>query len=227
MARLLLIEDDEAFASGLRYNLERAGHTVSLAMTGPDGLRQAQQGNADLIVLDLMLPALSGFDILQALGQRPSVPPVIVLSARDGDADKVRSFALGAIDYVTKPCGLGELLARIRARLSVRNERASTLRLGEAVIDWAAMTVIRHGVSTPLTPTEVELLAALAAKPGQAVDRRALLEDIWGADCTRTRTLDAHINRLRKKIEPNPAQPQHLLTVHGVGYRLVAAAPGR
>jgi len=217
MTRILLVEDDPGMAHGLAYNLEAEGYDVVRAADGDEGLRQARAGGFDLVLLDLMLPGKSGFEVLRRLRADGNETPVVVLTARGAEADKVAGLKLGADDYVTKPFGLAELLARIAARL--RRARP------EVVVDLAALTVTRGTRRARLTPTEAEILAYLLARPEQAVERGAMLRDLWGVGhAAETRTLDNHVARLRRKLEEDPAHPAILLTVPGVGYRLRAAA---
>lgn len=221
--RILLVEDDAHLAAGLRYNLERAGYAVSHAATGPDGLARALEEDPDLVILDLMLPGLGGYDVLERLRPHSRVP-VIILSVQDQEVDKIRGFDAGADDYVSKPFAVGELLARIRARLRDRDEPRdeNTFLLGDGVVRLDAHRFERSGASVPLTPTEVEILRILLSSPGIPVARERLLREVWGTRGSRTRTLDTHVTRLRKKLEADASRPAHLVTVHGVGYRLDA-----
>jgi len=221
MARILLVEDDAHMAAGLQYNLAREGHAVQRAGDGETGLRMALEERPDLVVLDVMLPVLDGFGVLERLRREGSRVPVIVLSARGDDADRVRGFAVGADDYVAKPFGIGDLLARIRRRLGEPTTPPARFDLGEAQVDLDDLVIVRHGARAPLTPTEVSILRYLHAKPGVTVTRDELLRRIWGVGAGMSRTLDTHVARLRRKIEADPARPRHILTVHAVGYRLV------
>ena len=234
--RILIVEDDVNLAAGLRYNLERDGYQVDVAIDGATGLASLEATRFDLVILDLMMPGMSGFEVLERLSaQSSTTPPVIILSARDEEVDKVRGFDLGAVDYVTKPFGVGELLARIRVRLDERGERGEPIQaaaagddliqLGSARLDLARMTFTSPGTDEPttLTPLEVEILRLLSEGYGAPVDRDALCRRIWGIGSGATRTLDAHIARLRKKVELDPAHPRFLVTVHGVGYKLVTS----
>lgn len=218
MHRILLIEDDAHLAEGLRYNLERAGYDVLHADSGRAGLRLARAEEPDLIVLDLMLPGMHGFDLLAKLRAGGAAMPVIILSAQGDEVDKIRGMDAGADDFVSKPFGVGELLARIRARL--RGPTGQDLAFAGAVVRLDRLVCERNGEEIPLTPTEVELLRLLGRNSGKPVSREELLREIWGVDGAVSRTLDTHVNRLRKKLEPDPAHPRFLLTVHGVGYRL-------
>jgi DNA-binding response OmpR family regulator len=213
VTRILLIEDDPAMARGLSHNLEGEGHRVVVAQDGDEGLRAARAGGFDLILLDLMLPKRSGFEILKRLRADGNGTPVIVLSARGAEEDKVRGLKLGAEDYVTKPFGLLELLARIEARL--KHGRPGVR------VDLGALTVARGTRRARLTPTEAQILRFLLARAGEAVPRGEILRALWGvAHASETRTLDNHVARLRRKIEEDPQNPAVLLTVPAVGYLL-------
>jgi len=220
--RILIIEDDAHLAAGLRYNLEKAGYPVSHAANGPDGLRCARETRPDLIVLDLMLPGLHGFDLLGALRADGLRTPVIILSAKDAEVDKVRGFDTGADDYLSKPFGMGELLARIRARLRGGAEEEDTeFAVSGGTVRLETMVFERDGETIHLTPTEVDVLRLLHRQAGKPVRREDLLREVWGVEAASTRTLDTHVTRLRKKLERDPGRPAHIVTVHGVGYRLV------
>jgi DNA-binding response OmpR family regulator len=216
MSRILIVEDDPGMARGLAYNLEAEGYEVEVARDGEAGLKHARAGGHDLVLLDVMLPKRSGFEILKRLRADGIETPVILLTARGAELDKIAGLKLGADDYVTKPFSLGELLARIGARL-----RRTTPGVAA---DLAALRVTRGTRSARLTPTEAEILRYLARHEGAAVARADLLRDLWGVEhVAETRTLDNHVSRLRRKLEADPANPTVLLTVPGVGYRL---APG-
>jgi len=226
VARILLVEDDAAMAAGLAYNLRRAGHEVLLAGDGPTGLRLAREGAPDLVVLDVMLPGLDGFAVLERLRAGGSRVPVVVLSALGEEEQKVRCLDGGAQDYVTKPFSVAELLARVRVRLgeSAAAPEGDAFALGAGVVRLAGLEFVAGGHTVALTPTEVQLLRLLHARRGAAVAREEILREVWGVDDQSTRTLDTHVARLRRKLEPDPAHPRHLVTVHGVGYRLVASS---
>ncbi|MHC4957226.1 MAG: response regulator transcription factor [Planctomycetota bacterium] len=216
MSRILLIEDDAGMARGLSYNLEAEGYEVVVAEDGERGLAQARSGRFDLLLVDVMLPRRSGFEVIKKLRADGNEMPAIVLTARGAERDKIMGLKLGADDYVTKPFSLGELLARIGARLRHADP--------ELVVDLDALHVARGTRSARITPTEAEILRYLAAREGDAVPRTNILNDLWGvANAMETRTLDNHVARLRRKLEDDPAHPTVLLTVPGVGYRL---APG-
>ena len=223
MSQILVIEDNEELAYGLQNNLEIEGYGVSVAMDGVDGLRSAQLGAADLIILDLMLPKLDGFRVLKALRSTGARVPVLVLTARDAEIDKVRGLKLGADDYVTKPFGLMELLARIEALL--RRSHAGGLeevhRFGNITVDTGTRIVSKSGTPVRLSPKETELLFALMRRRGRVASRGELMREVWGyADSVISRTVDTHIGELRRKLEDDPRAPRHLLTVKKVGYRL-------
>jgi DNA-binding response OmpR family regulator len=213
MSRILLIEDDAAMARGLSYNLAAEGYEVSCAADGEEGLRRAREGGHDLLILDLMLPKRSGFGVLRRLRADGNETPVILLTARGAEMDRIAGLRLGADDYVTKPFSLGELLARIGARL--RRARPG-LR-----VDFANFRAERGAATIRLTPTEATLLRYLVERDGDVAPRETILRDLWGvASAAETRTLDNHVARLRKKLEADPASPAILLTVPGVGYRV-------
>jgi len=217
---ILLVEDDRALADGLSYNLDRAGYRVLRAADGSAGLALARREPPELVVLDVMLPGLDGFAFLERLRGGGSRVPVIVLSALDAETDKIRGLDLGADDYLTKPFGVGELLARIRARLGERGAGPPSFRLGDGTAHLDRLVFERGGEEAALTPTEASLLRELHRFAGAPVAREVLLRALWGVSAGESRTLDTHVARLRRKIERDPSKPRHLVTVHGVGYRL-------
>ena len=220
--RVLIIEDDADLARGLVFNLRHEGYETRSAATVEEGRAAALRGDVDLILLDLALPDGDGLDILREVRARGSAVPVICLTARGQETDVVMGLGVGADDYVTKPFGLAELLARVEALLR-RSGRVSesVVRLGDVEVDFHAQRVVREGVSADLTRIEAELLRYLFARRGKAVPREDLLRDLWGVSSRHdTRTLDNHVARLRRKIEEDPAAPRLLVTVHGTGYRL-------
>ena len=221
--RILVIEDNANMAFGLRNNLEIEGYEVVVATDGRAGLVAAED-EVDLIVLDLMLPGMDGFRVLKALRDEGDQTPVLILTARGQEEDKVRGLKLGADDYVTKPFGVLELLARIEALLRRTQPTMSTVapeRFGDVVIDPATRTVHRQGKLVLLAPKEFDLLWTLLRANGAAVSRAELMDRVWGyrADVL-SRTVDTHIAELRKKLEDDAHAPRHLLTVRKVGYRL-------
>jgi DNA-binding response OmpR family regulator len=224
-SRVLLVEDEESMVVGVAYALEREGYEVAVARDGAAAVDALRATLPDLVLLDVMLPKRSGFDVLTWLRRSGRTTPTILLTAKGADADKVRGFDLGADDYVTKPFSLAELLARVRARL----RRAEDAEAGPSTIDFDAVTadldalVVRRGEETEaLTPREVDMLRLLWRERGRAVSRARFLDEIWRAPDVTTRTVDQHVAQLRKKIERDPARPTAITTVFGVGYRLEA-----
>jgi DNA-binding response OmpR family regulator len=224
VTRILVIEDNPDLAYGLRNNLEIDGYAVETAADGTTGLARALEGPFDLIVLDLMLPGLDGFRVLRALRESGAHTPVLILTARGQEEDKVRGLRLGADDYVTKPFGVLELMARVEALL--RRTRPSrpagdVVRFGRVAVDPAARTVSVDGDEVSLAPKEFDLLWALIEANGAALSRDRLMERVWGygADVL-SRTVDTHVAELRRKLEASPERPAHILTVRKVGYRL-------
>jgi DNA-binding response OmpR family regulator len=224
LARILVIEDNEDLAFGLRNNLEIEGYDVELATDGLSGLNRAREFQPDLIVLDLMLPSLDGYRLLRELRQDGNTVPVVILTARTEEADKIRGFRLGADDYVTKPFGILELIARVEAvmRRSGGGARpAHALRFGDVMIDAGTRTVRKGDRVVALTPMEFDLLLALAKRQGAVVSRLDLLREVWGhASTVLTRTVDTHVGELRRKLEDDPSQPRYILTSRKAGYRL-------
>ncbi len=226
MSRVLVVEDNRDLAFGLRTNLEIEGYEVEVAEDGRSGLDAAQQGDIDLIVLDLMLPEMDGFRVLKELRQLGSQVPVLVLTARGEEADKVRGLKLGADDYVTKPFGLLELLARVEALLrrsanggSPRGPLVETF--GDVEVRRDSRTVLREGAPVELAPKEFDLLDALLRSDGAVASRLDLMKEVWGySAAVVSRTVDTHIAELRRKLEPDPRAPRHILTVRKIGYRL-------
>ena len=223
MTRILVVEDNADLAFGLRAALENDGHEVALAGDGAAGVTQA--GGADLIVLDLMLPRMDGYRALKAMRDAGVTASVLVLTARGEEANKVQAFDLGADDYVTKPFGMLELLARVRALLRrTRTPGArppGVERFGDIEVNPASRTVYRAGEAVNLAPREFDLLLALLRHQGAAVSRATLLREVWTYQPeVVSRTVDIHVAELRRKLEPNPAVPRHIITVWKVGYRL-------
>ena len=223
MTRILVVEDEESFSDPLSYLLEKEGYDVTITGTGTDGLAEFDRNGADLVLLDLMLPGMSGVDVCRALRQRSSVP-VIMLTAKDSEVDKVVGLELGADDYVTKPYSGRELLARIKAvlrRLSEPEELLpSTIESGPVRMDVERHTVSVDGEPVSLPLKEFELLEMLLRNAGRVLTRGQLIDRVWGSDYVGdTKTLDVHVKRLRAKIEPKPSNPQHILTVRGLGYK--------
>jgi two-component system, OmpR family, alkaline phosphatase synthesis response regulator PhoP len=220
--RILVVEDDLAILTGLSMNLRFEGYEVLQAQDGRRGLARALDESPDLVVLDLMLPELNGFEVLKELRQRGRDTPVVVLSAKGAEMDKILGLNLGADDYVVKPFGLQELLARIKAVLRRRFPSTSQppLAFGDVEVDPVAKTVTRGGQPVELTAQEFKLLAHFLAHPGRTFSREELLSAAWGYDYEGSaRTVDNFMRQLRLKLEPDPEAPLHFLTVRGLGYR--------
>jgi DNA-binding response OmpR family regulator len=227
MTRILVVEDERDLARGIKANLELEGYEVHVAATGEEALAQLASVSPDLVILDLMLPGLGGFEVLERMREDGSEVLVLILSARSEEVDKVRGFRTGADDFLTKPFGVLELIVRLEALLRRRKGGVETsaappvLQVGASLIDADRRALIRDGVEIPLTPKEFELLMALHRKRDRIVSRQELLRDVWGysADVT-TRTVDVHIAELRRKLEVRPRHPEYILTVWRGGYRL-------
>lgn len=222
MPHLLIVEDDPELGPRLQYNFELEGYRVTLAADGRAGLRVAQDGDADLIVLDLMLPFLDGMNILRRIRDQGIETPVIILTAKGTEDDRLDGFRAGCDDYVGKPFSLMELISRVRAvlRRSGHRDKPSVVHSHGLVIDPAARTASLGGQPLLLAPKEFELLFVLASHPEQALSRSYLLDEIWGQSCDVTsRTVDNHVLSLRKKIESSPENPSRIQTVYKVGYR--------
>jgi len=221
--RILIVEDDPAIAAFVQTALEREGFATELVGDGEKALARVDAAPPDLILLDLMLPGLDGLQVCQALRRRPTYLPLIMLTAKDDEVDKIVGLEIGADDYITKPFKTRELVARVRAllRLVHRSADASRrLRFGPLEIDRDARSVTLAGRAISLTPKEFDLLALLASHPRRVFGRDTLLEKVWGYDYAgESRTVDVHIQRLRQKIEPDPAEPQFLVTVRSIGYK--------
>jgi two-component system, OmpR family, response regulator RegX3 len=223
MTRILVVEDEESYSDPLSYLLGREGYEVAVAADGHTALEEFDRNGADLVLLDLMLPGLSGTDVCRALRQRSTVP-VIMLTAKDSEIDKVVGLELGADDYVTKPYSGRELLARIKAVLRRQSEPEelvpSTVESGPVRLDVERHTVTVSGDPVTMPLKEFELLEMLLRNAGRVMTRGQLIDRVWGADYVGdTKTLDVHIKRLRAKIEPDPGNPRHIVTVRGLGYK--------
>ncbi len=232
-ASILVVDDERPFRESLQFSLERQGYHVATASDGPSGLRLARSAKPDLVILDIMLPGMDGFKVCQAL-RRDSDVPIIMLTARDDETDKVVGLELGADDYVTKPFGLRELHARIRAVLRRREglpelspaesdgviPRTEGMTYGNLVVSPQERRVLLNGAEMPLRPREFDLLTYLVRNRGIALSRQQLLDGVWGIDYYGDpRTVDVHMRQLREKIEAEPAMPTRLVTVRGHGYR--------
>lgn len=227
MTQILIVEDNADLAFGLSTSLEVEGYEVAVANDGPAGLVAARERNPDVIILDLMLPGLDGYRVLRTLREEGREMPVLILTARGEEADKVLGFRLGADDYVTKPVGVLELLARVNALLrrsrAPEKKESATEKFGSVEIIPSSRTVMRNGAQVALTPKEFDLLLALVRRRGAVASRFELLKEVWGhRTAVMTRTVDIHIRELRRKLEDNPAEPRHILTVWKAGYRLEA-----
>lgn len=222
---ILIVEDDASLMLGLEANLQAAGYRVFKAASGVEGQRLGSEKSPDLVILDIMLPDMTGFEVCRAFRARGLHMPVLMLTARQDEADKLAGFEAGADDYVTKPFSIKELHARIRAMLA-REERtqlvAQVIQFGDCSLDTAARTLKRGSREIGLTRTEYILLAFFIANEGKVLGRDVLLRDVWGVENMGTqRSLDTFVAVLRGKIEKNPAKPKHILTAHGVGYKFV------
>ena len=227
-ARILVVEDNADLAAGVEYNLKLEGYDVRIAGTGADALKVAESWSPQLVLLDLMLPGMDGYKVLQTLRSGGNEVPVMILSARGEEADKVRGFRLDADQYVTKPFGILELLERVAAllRRSSRNgaggvhKSLDKLTFGDVVVDLSARVVTKRGTAVTLTPKAYELLLALVRRRGSVASRAELLKEVWGYGAfVMTRTVDSHIAELRRKLEDDAASPRHVVTVWKVGYR--------
>jgi two-component system, OmpR family, response regulator RegX3 len=227
MTRVLVVEDEESFSDALSYMLGKEGFEAVVAGTGPDALAEFDRGGADIVLLDLMLPGLPGTEVCRALRSRSNVP-IIMLTAKDAEIDKVVGLELGADDYVTKPYSARELVARIRAVLRRRGDAAEASTDGGGALEAGPirMDVERHIVTVDGEPVglplkEFDLLEYLLRNAGRVLTRGQLIDRVWGSDYVGdTKTLDVHVKRLRSKVEPDPANPKFLLTVRGLGYKL-------
>jgi two-component system OmpR family response regulator len=225
--RILVVEDDPNLLNALAYNLKREGYSVITAADGEQALEAARRENPGLVVLDLMLPKMSGLEVCRILRHEMNVP-ILILTAKTEETDKIIGLELGADDYMTKPFSVRELLARVRAILR-RSEMTGVmpaesdliLKIDDIEIDPARHRAMRRGEPLGLTPKEFDLLAFLAKNKGFVFRREQLLEKVWGYDYAGdTRTIDVHVRWLRRKIEPDPQRPRHLITIRGIGYKL-------
>jgi DNA-binding response OmpR family regulator len=224
-ARILVVEDEPNMVAGLRDNFEFEGYEVITACDGIEGLRRALEESPDLVILDVMMPRMSGLEVCKQIrAQRDSIP-IIMLTARGQELDKVVGLELGADDYVTKPFSIRELLARVKAvlrRTAVVPKHQDQHSFGNVQVDLRRHRVLRSGKALEVSSKEFELLKYFICHSGETLTRDRLLEDVWGYEnYPTTRTVDTHLVRLRQKLEPDPEQPQYFLTVHGTGYRFV------
>jgi DNA-binding response OmpR family regulator len=225
LPRILIIEDESDLALGLRNNLEIEGCEVITARDGEEGVRLASQENPDLILLDIMLPRLNGLDVCRQLRGKGMGTPIIMLTARGQEIDKVIGLEIGADDYVTKPFSIRELLARVHVQLrrqSKRETESRDYRFGEVELNFDRHQAFKKGNPLDLSAREFEILRYFIEHHGETITRDQLLDEVWGYDnFPLTRTVDNHIARLRQKVEENPAEPQHIITVHRIGYKFV------
>jgi len=223
--RILIVEDEPAMVAGLRDNFEYEGYEVISAGDGAEGLKRALSDNPDLVVLDVMMPRMSGLDVCKQLkAERPSIP-IIMLTARGQEIDKVVGLELGADDYVTKPFSIRELMARVKAvlrRVSPTAPAPEIYRFSDVEVNVRTNQVLRGGLPIELSSKEFALLAYFVAHPAETLTRDRLLDAVWGYEnYPNTRTVDTHIVHLRQKVEPNPEEPRFILTVHGSGYKFI------
>lgn len=222
--RVLLVEDEPSLAETVRYNLEREGLDVVVAADGRLALLEFERAESSVVLLDLMLPGISGLDVCRAIRATSSVP-IIMLTAKDAEADKVAGLEMGADDYVTKPFSMRELVSRVRAQLrraEMRSESkaSGSLRSGKVSVDPVRHEVTVDGEIVAMTPKEFALLEILMTRQGRLLTREFLIEELWGPDYFGdTKTLDVHIRRLREKVEEDPKTPRHIVTVRGLGYK--------
>jgi DNA-binding response OmpR family regulator len=225
LAKVLIIEDEPNMVLGLKDSCEYEGYEVAVARDGKEGLEKASTEKPDIILLDVMLPLISGIDVCRTLRTRGIETPILILTARGEETDKVVGLEVGADDYVTKPFSIKELLARIRAHLRRAAKQVveiETFTFGDVELNFKKYTARKGGQALDLSPREFEILRHLIRRRGEVVTRNQLLDEVWGyASGPVTRTVDNHIARLRQKIEPDPSEPQHIITVHGLGYRFI------
>ncbi|MBU6429688.1 MAG: response regulator transcription factor [Cyanobacteria bacterium REEB65] len=228
MAFILVVEDEAAIRRGLTEVLEAKGHQVATAGNGIDGLQQATRSDRrpDLVLLDVMLPGMGGFEVLRAIRSQAPTLPVIMLTAKSQEVDKVQGFDLGVDDYVTKPFSVLELLGRVsavlrRTRGAPADDPVGVLAIGAAIVDFDRMLLCRDGLNRELAAKGFDLLKCLVRHKGGVVNRDIIMDEVWGQDSLlNTRTIDNYIVKLRQLLEPDPLNPRHLHTVHGAGYRL-------
>jgi len=223
--KILVVEDEPAMVAGLRDNFEFEGYEVITAQDGIEGLERALDESPDLVVLDVMMPRMSGLEVCKQLRAKRASLPIIMLTARGQEIDKVVGLELGADDYVTKPFSIRELLARVKSvlrRTAVLPKDKEQHSFADVEVDLRRCRVVRSGKALDISSKEFDLLKYFICHPGETLSRDRLLEDVWGYEnYPTTRTVDTHLVRLRQKLEPDPEQPQYFLTVHGTGYRFV------
>jgi DNA-binding response OmpR family regulator len=222
---ILIIEDDPSILLGLQKNLKFEGYDIITAMEGERGLELAVNKNPDLIILDIMLPKLSGFEICKTLKRREIEIPIIILSAKDQEMDKIMGLDLGADDYLTKPFSVRELIARINAVLRRKRrleKKQISYEFGSCVLDLRGQTLLKKGEPMEISPREFQLLRFMVENEGKVLDRREILNRVWGYNYYGTaRTIDNFITKLRHKVEEDPNQPRHIITVRGIGYKFL------
>lgn len=227
---VLIVEDDPTLRMSLRATLRSAGYKVEVAATGIEGLEAALGTDPDLVLLDVMLPGMNGFEICQRVRAVKTTLPILMVTAKGEEEDKVRGLGLGADDYIVKPFGTRELLARVDAALRVTrlaSSRLSQLSIGAAEVDFESFTIARDGASQEATAHEIKLLRYLLERDGLLLTRQQIIDAVWGADYYGTeRTVDNFIGRLRAKLEHDPKKPRHIMTVRGAGYRFSRAGEG-
>jgi len=226
MGKVLIVEDDQAMAVALRDGFEYEGYSVAVAKDGASGLQVASERDIDLIILDVMLPKVSGLDICKKLRNAGNAVPIILLTARGQEIDKVLGLKLGADDYVTKPFSFMELAARVEAvlrRTSKRSSKLDHVRFGDVTLDFARCDASKKSEKIDLSPREFKLLGYFIQHSGEVVTRDQLHDAVWGYDSfPLTRTVDTHIAKLRQKIEDDPGDPRHIITVHRAGYKFIS-----
>jgi DNA-binding response OmpR family regulator len=225
LAKVLIIEDEPNMVLGLKDSCEYEGYEVAVARDGKEGLEKALTERPDIILLDVMLPLMSGIDVCRTLRKRGSETPILMLTARSQEVDKVVGLDVGADDYVTKPFSIMELLARMRAHLRRAAKQVVALEsftFGEVELDFKKFVARKGGQALELSAREFEILRYLIQRRGEIVTRDQLLDEVWGYESTPvTRTVDNHIAKLRQKIEPHPTEPRHIVTIHRLGYRFI------
>lgn len=225
MAKILIVEDQKDMVTGLVFNLEAQGYEVSAAYDGQEGLASAERDKPDLIVLDIMLPKKDGFEVCRELRRKGHDVPILMLTARREEADKVLGLEIGADDYLTKPFGLSEFLARVKALLRRgpgKDVQLEDYRFGTVEVDFKNYRAIKDGVPVSLTQREFEMMKLFVKNRDKVISRNRFLNEIWGYDrFPTTRTVDAHIASLRQKLETDPEHPRFIVTAHGLGYKFI------
>lgn len=225
MTKILIVEDKEDMVTGLVFNLEAQGYETHVAYDGEKGLLVAEQEIPDLIILDIMLPKKDGFQVCRELREKAFDMPILMLTARGEEADRVLGLEIGADDYLTKPFGVLELLARVKAllrRSQGQNQVPEIYRFGDVEIDFKRYRATKEGNPVNLTPREFEMVKLFIQKRGETISRNQFLDEIWGYDrYPTTRTVDTHIAKLRQKLEKDPQSPRFIITVHGLGYKFL------